>query len=344
MFDTIIVGHDGTERSQGALEFAVLLARRSHARLVVASAYASPPAVARIASGFDRVTRERAEAVVERLRAQLEDEYRLVSEFHAVAGTSAADALHVLAARKRADLLVVGTDRPALPAPRQPEEVIVGSADGAAGTAGGVVAPHDHPSAAARPGHVAHHLLHGSPCAVAVVPPLRRPRLAHVGVACDGSWAARAALGTALELAELEHSPVRQVDLILIAPDGPRYRLDLKDPGLFVKGPHPVREWLDHVAATQPFGHARVRVVQRSGDPATELSAASAELDLLLMGSHDRGPLRRMVLGSVSSRMAHDARCPVIVSPRRPSAETGEERRVLELRAESVLRARSGVR
>jgi nucleotide-binding universal stress UspA family protein len=318
VFDTILVGHDGAERSQGALDLAVLLARRSGARLVVASAYASAPALVRFATGFDRVTRAHAERVVDRLRAQLEDEYRLVSEFHAVAGTSPAEALHLLAARKRADLLVVGTDR---------------RVDAAA--PGG---------AAAAPGHVAHHLLHGSPCAVAVVPPLGRPRLAHVGVACDGSWAARAALATAQELAELPSSPVRQVDLLLVAAAGPRYRLDLRDPGLFVRGPHPVREWLDHVAATQPFGSARVRVVQRDGDPATELAALSSGLDLLLLGSHDRGPLRRMMLGSVSGRVAREARCPVMINPRRPSAETGEERRVLELRAEGVLRARNGVR
>jgi nucleotide-binding universal stress UspA family protein len=52
------------------------------------------------------------------------------------------------------------------------------------------------------------------------------------------------------------------------------------------------------------------------GDAAEILIELSEQLDLLVCGSRGYGPLRAVVLGSVSRRVAGDARCPVIVLPR----------------------------
>jgi nucleotide-binding universal stress UspA family protein len=53
------------------------------------------------------------------------------------------------------------------------------------------------------------------------------------------------------------------------------------------------------------------------GHPVHALAGQTQSLGLLVCGSHARGPLSRMVLGSVSSALLHRAACPVVVVPRR---------------------------
>jgi nucleotide-binding universal stress UspA family protein len=51
-------------------------------------------------------------------------------------------------------------------------------------------------------------------------------------------------------------------------------------------------------------------------DPAEVLIRVSEHLDLLVCGSRGYGPVRAVLLGGVSRRVAAEARCPVIVLPR----------------------------
>jgi nucleotide-binding universal stress UspA family protein len=51
-------------------------------------------------------------------------------------------------------------------------------------------------------------------------------------------------------------------------------------------------------------------------DPADSLIRVSEHLDLLVCGSRGYGPLRAVLLGGVSRRVAAEASCPVIVLPR----------------------------
>jgi nucleotide-binding universal stress UspA family protein len=51
-------------------------------------------------------------------------------------------------------------------------------------------------------------------------------------------------------------------------------------------------------------------------DPGHALVAASANLDLLVMGSRGRGPIKSVVFGSVSRHVTASASCPVLVLPR----------------------------
>lgn len=57
----------------------------------------------------------------------------------------------------------------------------------------------------------------------------------------------------------------------------------------------------------------RVTRVLLEGDPARKIveQAQSAGCDLILMPTHGYGPFRRMLLGSVTSKVLHDAECPV---------------------------------
>jgi nucleotide-binding universal stress UspA family protein len=54
-----------------------------------------------------------------------------------------------------------------------------------------------------------------------------------------------------------------------------------------------------------------VRVIV--GSPAAELIGASRDAGLLVVGSRGNGGLGRRGLGSVSSRVADEARCPVVI-------------------------------
>jgi nucleotide-binding universal stress UspA family protein len=54
------------------------------------------------------------------------------------------------------------------------------------------------------------------------------------------------------------------------------------------------------------------------GDPAEVILAASEaeKVDVVILGSHRRGLLGRLVLGSMSARVSEQSRCPVLVVPR----------------------------
>ena len=60
---------------------------------------------------------------------------------------------------------------------------------------------------------------------------------------------------------------------------------------------------------------ARATFLVWEGDPAEAvLEAADAEsADVIVLGSHGRGRLGRMILGSTSKRVTEGARCPVLV-------------------------------
>ncbi len=60
-------------------------------------------------------------------------------------------------------------------------------------------------------------------------------------------------------------------------------------------------------------------VVQASA--ADALLAASAEADLIVVGTHARGAVRTFLFGSVSQTLIKSSRCPVVVIP--PSATDG---------------------
>ncbi len=69
------------------------------------------------------------------------------------------------------------------------------------------------------------------------------------------------------------------------------------------------------VARGHPTGLS-VRVLVWTGDPGESIvSAAAAEAaELIVVGTHGRGPIGRLLLGSVSEHVVRNAPCPVLVA------------------------------
>ena len=58
-----------------------------------------------------------------------------------------------------------------------------------------------------------------------------------------------------------------------------------------------------------------VTVVARNGFPTEEILNAAANADMVVVGSRGAGGFKQLLMGSVSSQVAHHAHCPVVVIP-----------------------------
>lgn len=70
-------------------------------------------------------------------------------------------------------------------------------------------------------------------------------------------------------------------------------------------------------AALARFAQAGLKAETRiiAGDPATEIVACASDehCDLILMNTHGMGPVKRFLLGSVTNRVVHHAKVPILV-------------------------------
>jgi nucleotide-binding universal stress UspA family protein len=192
-------------------------------------------------------------------------------------GMSVGEAINALAADQRAELIVFGS-----PHHGRIGRVLLGNSAAAA--------------------------CEGAPCAVAVAPAgyRRRSRLSPpvIGVAHDGTAESAAGFDAALTLAR---------DL------GASVRVHTVEPGGLSRPIHqPVPAELDFDRlAVALAGDVDVETWRHHGDPVHILARESERLGLLVCGSRARGPLRRVMLGSVSAALLRSAACPVVVVPRR---------------------------
>jgi nucleotide-binding universal stress UspA family protein len=68
--------------------------------------------------------------------------------------------------------------------------------------------------------------------------------------------------------------------------------------------------------ATENLPGQEVQYFESVGEPATEIVsyAKGKKADLIMLPTHGRGPFRRFVLGSVTTKVLHDTACPVWTS------------------------------
>jgi nucleotide-binding universal stress UspA family protein len=105
------------------------------------------------------------------------------------------------------------------------------------------------------------------------------------------------------------------VTLISVAPPIPFG--GMVDPsGLVVMYPEDLKSDLQarlDTTLVKEFEHLPVQRIAEVGDPARVITrfAHSEGVDLIMMPTHGYGPFRRLLLGSVTAKVLHDAQCPV---------------------------------
>lgn len=220
---------------------------------------------------------------------------RVGAETDAFPAASPARGLHHAAEELGADLVVVGSKRETSPG---------------------------HVSA----GHVGLQLLHGSPCSVAVAPAGVRNgdfALREIGVALDGSAESRNAQDAAVALAQQTGARVRLISVVSVEADafGWGYGvIDLEDDMREIYG-----ERLRDAAARIPK-EIEVETELLSRGPVSDLiEKAAARVDVLFLGSRGYGPVRRVLLGSISAPLVKHCLCPVVVVPRGASSDQTDD-------------------
>jgi nucleotide-binding universal stress UspA family protein len=279
---TIVVGYDGRLEGRDAVALGATLARALDEPLLVGCVHQSPETALGLSAAELRAEAERTAAEgAANAPADLE---RLHA---AVLGRSPAQGLHAFA-----------EDHP-------PTALVVGSSH--RGRLGRVIA-----------GRVASRLLAGSACPVAVAPRgyARRPdtQLRSIGVGFDDSPESWNAIQRAAAIGVAAGATLRVIHALqpVIAPpmapeESERLTLELRARRALA---------LNRAAASVSIDlHAEATLLV--GDPVLVLeSEARRGLDLLVLGSRGYGPLRRVLLGSVSNEVVCQSPFPVLVVPR----------------------------
>jgi len=136
-------------------------------------------------------------------------------------------------------------------------------------------------------------------------------------VGIDGSTHSHGALDWALREAGIRHEPLTVVVVQEVAASGWRgYEIYPADQTLREETRKAVQEDVDKAAGQLgTAAPASITVQAFLGQPAAQLIDASKDADLLVVGSRGSGGFSRLLMGSVSSQVAHHARCPVVIVP-----------------------------
>jgi nucleotide-binding universal stress UspA family protein len=140
----------------------------------------------------------------------------------------------------------------------------------------------------------------------------------NIVVGVDGSAYGDAALRTALAEAEEHHGQVTAVfawQVPFSSFPGLYDRAELEQAGM--------KFLTERVSAVAPSPKVPVLPLVAEGDPAEALVLAAKDANLLVLGTRGRTRLAGFLLGSVSSRCAAAAQCPVLLVKAPPgTAET----------------------
>jgi nucleotide-binding universal stress UspA family protein len=282
-FNRVLVGHDGGEHAEDALAFGQLMAERCGAELVLASVVPTPIG----GSMVPALPTDAYSELTGKARAALEEvANRVGATFEIEQASSPSHGLQSVGARIEADL------------------VVVGSSPGAE-------------AGKTRAGRKGRQLMSGGSVAVAITPDGFRERAAldRIGVGVDGSPESRIATETAIGL----------------CPDGSTLELlavaaEFADEWGRWGTTYPMAEMAEATRDSATYLLAEMaeiipdrietKTTMLEGSAPIQLAEASAGLDLLCLGSRGYGPVRRVLLGSVSSDVVNHASSAVLVVPR----------------------------
>ena len=289
MFNTIVVGIDGRQGGRDALALAERLRRLYGGELVAVHAYPNNLFVSRGETpDFETVVHRNANDLVvgELERAGVR------ARAAALPDGSPGRALHMAAEWNGSELIVVGSD-------------------------------HHGPIGRVLAGDVTAGTLHGAPCPVVVAPPgyahVGKP-IETIGVGYDGSPASYLAARLARVLAAAAGACLRVVFVVEPSALGGSTSASESECHEHAEAERERAQLVldELLAELGPIASGDVVV----GEPATELAYAANDLDLLVTGSRDYGPVRRVMLDGTSSKLVRQAPCPVLVVTR---TAVGEE-------------------
>jgi nucleotide-binding universal stress UspA family protein len=292
MASRVVIGYDGSEASEDAVAFGLTWCRSTGDVPIVAtvSPEEHPFGAGRVDVEWSTYVREQAEIIQDKARAIVGD----AALYRNLASTSAAHGLADLAEDIEAVMLIVGTTQET-------------------GLARSLL------------GSSTERLLHGATAPVMVVPPGWRQsapdRISSVGVAYldtrDGREALRMAVRVALRI------PARLTLYSVIGQSSERYSylVGRTDEEAFLdKARDSFGKALEFAAAGVP-PELEPRIVLLEGAVVESLAALGPDdVDMLVCGSRGYGPVRRVLLGGVSSPLIRRARLPVAVVPRATTA------------------------
>ena len=136
-------------------------------------------------------------------------------------------------------------------------------------------------------------------------------------VGIDGSDHSHKALEWAMNEAAIRHAPltVLIVHQVSVGYWGGSVSYP-EDPALSERARKAAQEATDKAVAQ--LGENRpesITVLAESGSPADVLVSESSDADLLVVGSRGGGGFSQLLMGAVSSQVAHHAHCPVVIIP-----------------------------
>lgn len=135
-------------------------------------------------------------------------------------------------------------------------------------------------------------------------------------VPTDFSEASEAALAYGKGLAEAFGSSLHVVHVVedLLAHAWPAENYVASMPGLREEIEHESSERLKAVLTDEERRHYRAVVSLLSGNPFLEIIryAKTHKISLIVMGTHGRGPIAHMLLGSVAEKVVRKSPCPVL--------------------------------
>jgi len=136
-------------------------------------------------------------------------------------------------------------------------------------------------------------------------------------VGVDGSSHSQVALEWAMQEAAVRREPLTVITVEQVAASGWHGMVVFPADEQFLVQAREAALELVEKAALQLDGADRPPVTVQAvfGLPAEKLIEASKDADLVVVGSRGTGGFTRLMMGSVSTQVAHHAHCPVVVVP-----------------------------
>jgi nucleotide-binding universal stress UspA family protein len=283
MFNRILVAVDGSESSLNALRQTFPLARAEGSTIKVAAVVPPHEGELRLVGVRQNVAEMMSEPYVNALKdaQELADAAGVRVETILEHGEPH-ETIVELAEAERCDLIVVGV-RGCNPA----DQVLLGS--------------------------MTARVIGYSHTDILVVPKDSHMGLDHILVSVDGSESSKGAVKSAIEL----HRSYGSAVTVLAVADIPPHIYGV-DPSVAEALMGKARKHLDEAVGQALAAGVQVEPLLREGEPPQLIVQLARETksNLIVMGSHGRTGLKRLLMGSVTERVVGHAGCPVLVARR----------------------------